>query len=113
MTNYINKYKKYYNIQFDSRKYHIHHIDGNRENNDISNLLLLPASLHREYHTLLRTIDRMKFPTQIKGNAVSHDNLCLIGFSNFINVLNECNKWHDYKMYLEGMLPNIHNIWGL
>lgn len=50
LKNYRLKYKLYYGIEFD-RGYVVHHIDLNRENNDISNLLLLPTQLHTEYHT--------------------------------------------------------------
>ena len=38
---YREKYKRYYRIEF-SKEYVVHHIDFDRENNDISNLLLLP-----------------------------------------------------------------------
>ena len=30
--------------------FEIHHIDFNRENNDISNLVALPKKVHRDYH---------------------------------------------------------------
>lgn len=30
----------------------IHHIDGNRNNNDISNLLMIPKKLHAKYHMM-------------------------------------------------------------
>lgn len=41
-------YKDYYGIDFGS-DYVIHHIDFNNDNNDISNLLLLPNKLYRRY----------------------------------------------------------------
>lgn len=28
----------------------------------------------------------------------------------FFKILVECNAWYDYKMYLEGALPNVHHI---
>lgn len=50
MAHYRTIYKKHYGIKFSS-EYVIHHIDENRENNDIKNLLLLPRVLHSKYHT--------------------------------------------------------------
>lgn len=34
----------------------VHHIDMNRKNNKISNLILLPDKLHRRYHKVLRNL---------------------------------------------------------
>lgn len=47
---YRQYYKDYYSIEFDGRKFEVHHIDKNRSNNDISNLILLPTSLHKLFH---------------------------------------------------------------
>ena len=49
LKNYRQKYKYHYKINFDN-KYVIHHIDGDRDNNDIKNLVLLPRDLHSKYH---------------------------------------------------------------
>lgn len=51
--NYRQYYKDYFKIDFDE-DYDIHHIDFDRKNNDISNLILLPSKLHHKYHFLLR-----------------------------------------------------------
>lgn len=50
--NYRKYYKDYYGIDFDSN-YVVHHIDFDRSNNDINNLLLLPSKLHSRYHFFL------------------------------------------------------------
>lgn len=42
-------YEEYYGIEIPSG-FDIHHIDGNRENNNIENLLMLPSDLHHRYH---------------------------------------------------------------
>ena len=42
-------YKDYYNIDFGD-EFEIHHIDKDRSNNDISNLILLPNELHELFH---------------------------------------------------------------
>ena len=107
--NYRKKYKRHYNIDFDS-SYAIHHIDGNHENNDINNLVLLPAKLHSKYHFQKQIIDAQKIPTMISGNSASSETYYLNCIEEFIETLKECNKWYDYKMYLEGHIPNIHGI---
>jgi hypothetical protein len=55
LKNYRLKYKRYYGVEFDSN-YDVHHIDGNHENNKISNLLLLPKDLHQKYHELTQKL---------------------------------------------------------
>ena len=47
--NYRKAYKQRYRIDFGS-DYDIHHIDMNRENNNIQNLILLPKELHQRLH---------------------------------------------------------------
>ena len=48
-------YKEFYDIEFDS-SFVIHHIDFDRTNNDIENLILLPRGLHSKYHQVIREI---------------------------------------------------------
>lgn len=47
---YIKKFKDFYKTDWNSNKYEIHHIDKNRSNNDIDNLVLLPKKLHHQFH---------------------------------------------------------------
>lgn len=107
--NYRKYYKNYYNIDFD-KKYVVHHIDCNRENNNIHNLVLLPVELHIKYHNQKIIIENIEMPTKICGNGNSGYSCYLYELKKFINILEECNKWYDYKMYLEGIIPNFHNI---
>lgn len=110
MAEYYNtKFKRYYNIDF-SKDYIIHHIDGNHGNDDISNLMILPRKLHSQYHVLKNVIDNHALSTIISGNQANQNNYYLGYYERFIAVLNECNKWYDFKMYLDGKLPNIHGI---
>lgn len=51
-TNYRQYYKDYFGIEFGSEMA-VHHIDFDRSNNDINNLLLLPSRLHSKYHFAL------------------------------------------------------------
>lgn len=56
MVSYKKIYENYYHVVWDSQKFHIHHIDRNRENNNPENLLLLPKILHHKYHFYLNKI---------------------------------------------------------
>lgn len=49
---YRQLYKDYYNIEF-GREMVVHHIDFDRSNNNINNLLLMPNWLHAKYHMTL------------------------------------------------------------
>ena len=49
-NDYISIYKDATGIDFDSSNYEVHHIDEDRSNNDIENLVLLPKELHSKYH---------------------------------------------------------------
>lgn len=51
-VDYRKLYKEYYGIEF-GREMVVHHIDFDRSNNDINNLLLLPNKLHAKYHFAL------------------------------------------------------------
>ena len=59
MKDYRKYYAQYYNIQWDSSLFDVHHIDRNRDNNDIRNLVLLPRELHKELHQVYNEFDRM------------------------------------------------------
>ena len=49
MSNYRKKYQKHHNLELDSNT-DVHHIDWNRKNNDIDNLIAIPKSLHVRIH---------------------------------------------------------------
>lgn len=102
------------------KNYDIHHIDFNRNNNDIENLVMLPHELHTKYHELL---------TKYKTHLMFTPNLKLQGnleygiginkyiisvqlpvIKEFLNTWYECIKYVDYRDYLLGKIPNIHNF---
>ena len=109
LKDYRKKYKRYYNIEF-GKEYAVHHIDGDRSNNDISNLLLLPSKLHSRYHYQKQIVEAGELSTKISGNALHSQSYYLNCLESFLETLNECNKWYDYKMYLDRKIPNIHSI---
>ena len=108
---YRKYFKKYYGIDF-SKDYDIHHIDLNHYNNDINNLMLIPKELHQRYHKCINSMDKSDVLMRhiITGNMVSSNNYKLQIIKQAIEIIEECNKWYDYKMYLDGKIGNIHNI---
>lgn len=50
--NYRKIYSDYYGVEI-PKGFHIHHIDGNRENNHPHNLLAIPEYVHQRYHIAL------------------------------------------------------------
>jgi hypothetical protein len=94
---YRRKYKDYYNIDFDE-EYVIHHIDFDKTNDDIENLLLLPRDLHLRYHSIVANLEM----------SSNHSCSLLIGeigsyeveaFKRYAEVLAEIYKWQKWKQY--------------
>ena len=115
IKDYRREFKKYYNLEL-SEEYDIHHIDLNHENNDMNNLMILPKILHIKYHSLLndlrisKPIKTITLDLKIHGNQTNLNSYNLQIIKDLISVLDECAKWYDYKLYLDGKLNNIHGI---
>lgn len=101
-NNYRQYYKEYYNIDFD-KTFAIHHIDGNRDNNDISNLLLLPSDIHDRFHisinSLLPMNNILKFidPSLKYLISTAGQGYCIDMTKIYIDSLYEISKWIGYK----------------
>lgn len=113
LKDYRLKFKRYYGIEF-GKEYAVHHINLDHYDNRIENLMLLPTKLHSQYHFYKTVIENSKMPTNITGNALSsqlyYANKYIDDITAFAKILVECNKWFDYKLYLDGVIQNIHNI---
>lgn len=102
MTDYRSMYKRYYGIDF-GPDYIIHHIDLDRTNNDISNLLLLPKELHAKYHTILNAISVSIGKPKADGfvdlrlSNLEVTQYCFDMFALLPAVIAECQKWIEYK----------------
>lgn len=117
-TNYRKIYEKACDIKI-PKKYIIHHIDFDRTNNNISNLVMLPNSLHTKYHNILdriRNIDETKYmyelPKSMRGSSYNHWLLYekkTLG-EKFLSIYNECLDYIMYRDYLLGMIPITHNV---
>ena len=94
-NNYRQYYKNYFGIDF-GRDYVIHHVNFNRDDNDIGNLLLMPRELHGKYHMNLNYfeyyIDSQRILTDANGCQLAPQVL-----ENFAEVLHEVNLWRYYK----------------
>lgn len=99
-NNYRNYYKQYYNIEFGSEM-DIHHIDKNRNNNDIRNLILFPGKFHNLYHSYGEKLE-------LYGEKCSHIDALIynvIYYSfNTDKVKTLCDSfkyWADLKWYAD------------
>lgn len=108
-VNYRKIYKDHYNIDFNS-EYVIHHIDFDRNNNDISNLLLLPKELHRRYHELLQALDWLHWDTGVITLKSKINQFRLLPYAStnalieFVYVYVECMGWYNEKMMMDSRL---------
>ena len=104
MTDYKKLYAQTYGITWDV-DLEIHHIDRNRQNNDISNLILLPGHLHRELHICLNEAVVMIEPvtagdiieimmSRVFNYGNSYDQQALF---RLLLILSECKRWGFLK----------------
>lgn len=100
LKDYREKYKRYYNIDFGS-EYVVHHIDENRQNNDISNLLLLPRELHSKYHTYKTQYMMIPYDPDLSTSASMARRLYKTTYNDFEKVLEEAEKWVDLKYRMD------------
>jgi len=91
---YVEDYEKYYGIKIPDG-FIIHHIDGNRKNNDINNLLMLPSKLHSKYHFYLNSLTIESFDLDMK---LMHNIYVIDGLANTIN---ECRRWVVKKLNMD------------
>lgn len=112
-------YRKFYEQQTGVKLpagYDVHHIDFNRENNEIRNLVALPQQLHTLYHFQCGILI-IPFDHQL-SNGISPDGHRLGGHNmqhlpaviKAVETYVQCDKWVDYRDYLLGILPNVHNL---
>lgn len=99
--NYRKFYKEFYGIEF-TNNFVIHHINGDRYNNDISNLILLPRKLHTQYHRCLNFLKVPKIGSTITDLHLDLNNYSkLKGLSTllktWINVSLEMSQWEIIK----------------
>lgn len=84
----------------------IHHIDGDRENNDISNLLLLPSMLHQWYHFFKSTAMQWNPGNDLYSKDAS--TVVLGSIEAYCKACEECKEWVNLKSYMDkgGLAPH-------
>lgn len=104
LKDYRKKYKRYYGIDFGD-DFAIHHMDFDRSNNDIANLLLLPADLHQRYHFYIKAIyaqdcksGELVIKTRVDEYEKEIDPKMIYGL---LSTLQECNTWVALKKRMD------------
>lgn len=104
MNDYRKYYALFYGIQWDSKVFDVHHIDRNRDNNDIHNLVLLPKELHIELHRVYNELDRMLAAVKDPFLSVAKENLSPFGsfmgsdiIGDYLHILYKCRMWGIQK----------------
>lgn len=111
-------YRKFYEKELGlilPRGFDVHHIDQNRNNNFLENLVAIPKEIHQGYHkthrnVLVWKIDGVSIPLGhgIPGNLYFETALDFLNQHAFYR--REVCKWIDYKHFLLGRINNIHNL---
>lgn len=116
--NYRKYYEKKCNIKI-PEGYEIHHIDFNRDNNDIFNLVMLPKKLHNEYHIYLERYKEQHYKVITKLQSSLDSGLMINNYikdvdleiiKQFVDIWYECIKYVDYRNFLLGIMPNVYNF---
>jgi hypothetical protein len=115
-NSYKTKYKQLTGRDI-SKGFEVHHIDIDRENDSIANLVLLPIKLHRRYHTIRKSIlnftncvprdgvicDMKLFnPEQIELDPYNHIKM----FQDLYDIMNICNNWVYIRDVLLGVVDH-------
>ena len=101
-------YRKFYcqqvGKQYDSNKFDIHHINMNRKDNRIENLVALPKKLHRQYHFYKRVKDSTsEYDLDYIGGTEEELYMdyfrekTLDAYQKFFAVIHECTKWVEER----------------
>lgn len=109
--NYREFYSKALNVKL-SPLFDVHHIDFNRNNNDILNLVALPKWLHGRYHMCLTNFDK-PFDKMLnyRSGMGGHNTYNLSLITQSVSIIEQCQLWVDYRNFLLGDLPhNYHNL---
>lgn len=111
MANYRKIYADYYGIVL-SPEYAIHHIDGNRSNNEINNLLLLPRKLHSKYHFYKNIMDGWDKNTRL--SEIYPNTYLVDAIRKFSDACEECFYWYKVKDLMDmGASPESVGLLGV
>lgn len=112
-------YRKFYEQQTKvklPKNFEVHHIDLNRDNSEIENLVAIPKDLHNSYHTLLQetniaadpiTIDSL-IPQKDISKGFMYLEFRIDSLNEYLKQYKELQKWIIYREYLLGNI--LYNI---
>lgn len=107
-VDYRQLYKDYYGITF-GQDMVVHHIDFDRSNNDISNLLLLPNRLHAKYHFVLSMLVGLDKKAAFSDEMMLTSPNVAVHYCQWLrkmaDVLEEISPWMQMKIDYE-ILPH-------
>ena len=112
--NYTKFYKEQLSISWDSSRFEVHHIDCNRCNNDIKNLVLLPITLHKAYHQVKPNAH--SFYEYIQDNFIPEFvQMTFIGeyqdvHSKYIQCLRDMSYWLSLRDALLYKIADVEDI---
>lgn len=92
------------------KDFEVHHIDFNRENNDINNLVALPKKLHNQYHFFMPQTNTISLKLCHDFNGSYANNYNINQLISFLITYRECLKWINFRNYLLGIEDNIYKL---
>lgn len=108
IQNYRKIYEKHYGFKV-PHGFDIHHIDGKRSNNDISNLLMLPHDLHMKYHNIISEYKRLQKSGAFDGCLKHYNQYNISVLIDIGKVLEQCQIWMLKKCMLDLRILNGDN----
>ena len=87
----IMHYRKFYEKLTNKKipkDFEVHHIDFDRENNDIHNLIAIPRDLHRKYHSSFKQCEYYEIKTPKFFTVIGYDH-------DLYSYMIELHKEHD------------------
>lgn len=105
--NYRKFYKETTGVEI-PKGFDVHHIDGNRSNNDIMNLVAIPRNVHRSYHSHEMFLGE-KLCFTVNCNPASYN----YHINGIIKLSKSTEIIHGFIVYRNHLLKMHHNFMGL
>lgn len=95
--------------------YDIHHLDLNRNNNEILNLVALPRKLHQKFHEKWNELAQireigLKPSLPMYPNGLSNFDFWLSDYNEYSILRSEVIKWIVFRDFLMGNTFNYFNL---
>ena len=101
-VDYRQLYKDYYGIDFGDDMV-VHHIDFDRSNNNIGNLLLMPKELHAKYHWHITSLGGAGTGKINSNMLINGDTYKISSLRGLADALDEIMEWYMDKCTLDSM----------